>query len=144
MAAIKCCCCNSAEDERNMIKILNEENEYSADNLYRLKCALEFKRAQLTDKNGDQFLTMDSLIRINNLITKSTNFRLRTVNVRPAGSDKEYMDFHKIQPALQGLIDVFNCGKIRPKSFVETFLKIHPFLDGTGRTCKVLFISSNY
>ena len=140
MAAVKCCCCDSAEDERNMIKILNEENEYSANNLYRLKCALEFKRTHITDRHGDLFLTMDSLIRINNLIMKSTNFRLTTVNVRPAGSDKEYMDFHKIEPALQGLIEVFNCGKIRPKSFVKAFLKIHPFLDGNGRTCKVLFI----
>ena len=32
MAAVKYCCCDSAEDERNMIKILNEENEYSANN----------------------------------------------------------------------------------------------------------------
>ena len=140
MAAVKCCCCDSVEDKRNMIKILNEENEYSANNLYRLKCASQFKRTHLTDKHRDQFLTMDSLIRINNLITISTNFRLRTVNVRPAGSDKEYMDFHKIEPAFQGLIDVFNCGKIRPKTFVEAFIKIHPFLEGNGRTCKVLFI----
>ena len=50
------------------------------------------------------------------------------------------MSFYYILPALTGLIDTFNAGKVRPKTFVETFLKIHPFTDGNGRTCKVLFI----
>ena len=85
MAMVKCCCCGPAEDERNLLRILDEENEYSYNNLYRLKCALEFKRTNLTDKKGKLFLTMDSLIRINNLITKSFNNKLRTVNVKPRG-----------------------------------------------------------
>ena len=90
MAMVKCCC-ESAEDERNLLKILNEENEYSYNNLYRLKCALEYKRECLTDKNGKLYLTLDSLIRINNLITKSFNNKLRTVNVKPRGYEKQYM-----------------------------------------------------
>ena len=54
--------------------------------------------------------------------------------------NKEYMDFYLIEPALHGLIDNFNLGRIKENTFVETFLKIHSFLDRTGRTCKVLFI----
>ena len=138
--AVKCCCCGPAEDERNLLRILHEEREYSYNNLYRLKCVLEYKREHLTDKNGKVYLTLDSLITINNLITKSTNIKLRTVNVRPSGYEKAYMDFYSIEPALRGLIDNFNLGKVNEKIFVETFLKIHPFLDGNGRTCKVLFI----
>ena len=42
--AVKCCCCGPAEDERNLLRILDEEHEYSYNNLYRLKCALEYKR----------------------------------------------------------------------------------------------------
>ena len=83
--AVNCCCCGPAEDERNLLRILDEEREYSYSNLYRLKCALEYKRDDLTGKNGKLYLTLDSLITINNFITKSTNIKLRTVNVRPCG-----------------------------------------------------------
>ena len=86
------CCCDVAEDEMNLLKILNKEKEYSPNNLFRLKTALEYKRTNLTDRYGKLYLTVDSLIRINNLITKSTNVRLRTVNVRPKGYEKAYMD----------------------------------------------------
>ena len=134
------CCCDVAEDEMNLLKILNEENKYSPNNLFRLKTALEYKRTNLTDRYGKLYLTVGSLIRINNFITKSTNFRLRTVNVRPRGYEKEYMDYYLIEPTLYGLIDNFNLGRINSKVFEESFLKIHPFLDGNGRTCKVLFI----
>ena len=134
------CCCDLAEDEYNLIKILDEEDEYSTNNYFILKTAIEYKRQYLTDGGGNLYLTIDSLIRINNLMTNSTNIRLRTVNVRPAGYEKEYMDFYLIEPALYGLIDNFNLGRINSRVFVETFLKIHPFLDGNGRTCKVLFI----
>ena len=135
---VNCCCSGPAEDERNLLRILDEEREYSYSNLYRLKCALQYKRDHLTDKNGKLYLTLDSLITINNLITKSTNIKLRTVNVRPSRYEKAYMDFYSIEPALRGLIDNFS--KTNEKTFVETFLKIHRFLDGNGRTGKVLFI----
>ena len=75
------CCCDVAEDEMNLLKILNEENGYSPNNLFRLKTALEYKRTNLIDRYGKLYLTVDSLIRINNLITKSTNVRLRTVKL---------------------------------------------------------------
>ena len=62
------------------------------------------------------------------------------LGLRPRGYKKEYMDYYLIEPSLHGLIDNFNLGRINSKVFVDSFLKIHRFLDGNGRTCKVLFI----
>ena len=38
------------------------------------------------------YLTVDSLIKTNNIITGSNNITLRKVNVKPYGFDKMYMD----------------------------------------------------
>ena len=108
-------CCKKYEDAENVKQILTEERELSDINFQRIETALAYKR-KLQTENGKLLLSVDSLITINN------------------------MDFYTILPALTGLIDTFNAGKLRPKTFVETFLKIHPFADGNGRTCKVLFI----
>ena len=101
MNSVTCSCCQKDVDERNLIRILNEENELTDLNLTRLKKALAYKR-QL-GKERIIYLTMDSLITINNIITNSNNLHLRKVNVKPAGSDKQYMDFYSIEPALLGL-----------------------------------------
>ena len=136
--SVTCICCQKKIDSRNLMQILTEENENTDSNYYRLEKALAFKR-KLHDGNK-LFLTVDSLITISNIITNSNNFELRKFNVRPAGSKKPSMDFYSILPALTGLIDTFNAGKLRPRTFCQTFLKIHPFADGNGRTCKVLFM----
>ena len=138
MEAVTCICCQKDIDAINLRQILTEENENTDRNFARLEKALAYKR-QLHDGNK-LYLTVDSLITINNIVTNSNNFELRKHNVRPVGSKISYMDFYTILPALSGLIDSFNMGKIRPKTFSQTFLKIHPFADGNGRTCKVLFI----
>ena len=38
------------------------------------------------------YLTVDSFVDINNIITGSTNITLRKVNVKPCGCDQMYMD----------------------------------------------------
>ena len=102
--------------------------------------AREFKNQELINKEGDLFLTVDSLIRVNNLITGSHNMHLRQINVKPAFYNKQYMDFTRIELKLYRLIDQFNERKITPRTFCDIFLdKIHPFADGNGRTCKILF-----
>ena len=136
---MECICCKKYEDDENINRILTEEREKSDINFQRMETALAYKR-KLQTEDGKLLLSVDSLITINNIILNTNNLELRKQNVRPAGSKRAYMNFYTILPALTGLIDTFNAGKLRPKTFVETFLKIHPFADENGRTCKVLFI----
>ena len=133
-----CICCQKYKDTENINRILTEEREQSEINFQRMETALVYKRKLQTGVK--LLLSVDSLITINNIILNANNLELRKHDVKPAGCDRKYMSFYYILPALTGLIDTFNAGKVRPKTFVETFLKIHPLADGNGRTCKVLFI----
>ena len=100
-----------------------------------------FARRELISDEGDLFFTVDSLITINNIITNSNNLYLRSVNVKPKGFDKIYMDFRKIEFELYTLIDQFNDRFISRGYFFKKFLnEIHPFLDGNGRLIKLCFI----
>ena len=123
-----------------LVKILNEEGELTKKNIFRMILALQFKNKELLNQDGDLFLTVDSLITLNNFVTGSRNIQLRQINVKPAFYDKEYMDFTKIEPELYLLVDKFNERQISTRTFCDEFLdKIHPFSDGNGRTCKILF-----
>ena len=120
--------------------ILLEEDEFNHSNYLLMKSALEYKNTYLTDKNGDLFLTIDSLITLNNIITDSRNITLRDINVKPDGYDKTYMDKSLIELALYQLVDEFNEKKLTHKQFCNIFLNlIHPFQDENSRTCKILF-----
>ena len=122
-----------------LIKILKEQDEFNVRNAMRMKYACNFKNQELINKDRDLFLTVDSLIRINNIITNSHNLHLRRHNVKPAGYNKQYMDANRIEAELYSLVDKFNNRRITPRAFCDTFLdKIHPFADGNGRTCKIL------
>ena len=124
----------------NLIRILIEEKELSLLNFKRLTQALTYKNTELVTSDGDLLLTVDSLITLNNIITGSNNLLLCSVNVRPAFYKKQYLDFTKIEFELYKLVDLFNDRYITNRQFYQTFLnEIHPFLDGNGRTCKILF-----
>ena len=124
----------------NLIRILIEEKELSLLNFKRLTQALTYKNTELVTSDGDLLLTVDSLIILNNIITGSNNLSLRSVNVRPAFYKKQYLDFTKIKFELYKLVDLFNDRYIKNRQFYQTFInEIHPFLDGNGRTCKILF-----
>ena len=119
---------------------MQEEDEYNPDNALRMSYACDFKNQNLISKDGDLFLTIDSLIRINSIITGSHNIGLRTCNVKPAGFHKQYMNVPKIEAELYRLVNRFNERKITPRQFCNYFLdNIHSFADGNGRTCKILF-----
>ena len=125
---------------KNLIKILTEEKELTALNLKRMINACNYKNSELINSDGDLFLTVDSLITLNNIILGSCNISLCCVNVKPAFYNKQYLDFSKIEFELYKLIDLFNDRYITHRDFCQTFLnKIHPFSDGNGRTCKILF-----
>ena len=48
----------------------------------------QFKNKELLNQDGDLFLTVDSLITLNNYVTNSHNILLRQINVKPAFHDK--------------------------------------------------------
>ena len=124
----------------NLIKILIDERELTLLNLKRLTDALIYKNTELVTSDGDLLLTVDSLITLNNIITGSNNLFLCSVNVKPAFYKKQYLDFTLIEFELYKLIDLFNDRYITDREFYHTFLnEIHLFLDGNGRTCKILF-----
>ena len=123
-----------------LFKILKEENELNNINFFRMINAREFINKELINKYVDLFLTVDLLIRINNYITGSHNMHLTQINAKAAFYNKQYMDFTRIESELNKLVDQFNERKITPRTFSDIFLqKIHPFADGNGRTCKILF-----
>ena len=113
-----------------LIKILKED-KFNVQNTMRIKYACNFKNRELINKDGDLFLTVDSSIRINNIITNSHNLHLRHHNVKPAGYNKQYMDVSRIEAELYSLVDKINDRRITSRAFCDTFLdKIHPFADG--------------
>ena len=85
------------------------------------------------------YLTVDSLVEKDNIITSSNNITLRKVNVKPYGFDKMYMDRELVEDKLYQIIDQFSERKITStKPYSKLLDKIHPFYDGNGRTCKIL------
>ena len=121
--------------------ILNEEKEMNEVNFFRMVQAYKYIQRELLTTDGDLFLTVDSLITLNNIITNSNNILLRQTNVKAAGYNKQYMHFNYIESELYRLIDQFNDRYISKRYFIKKFLnEIHPFLDGNGRLVKLCFI----
>ena len=121
--------------------ILHEEKEFNQDNFHRMVKAHKYIQEELLTAEGDLFLTVDSLIFLNNIITNSNNTFLRQVNVKPAGYKKQYMHFSQIESELYRLIDQFNDRFISKRCFFIKFLnEIHPFLDGNDRLVKLCLI----
>ena len=96
------------------------------------------------DSDGNMYLTVDSLIEISNITTGSNNITLRKVNAKSYGLDKIYMDKDLIEDKLYQIIDQFNERKITPLKFYSILLnEMHPFYDGNGRTCEILFANDD-
>ena len=127
-------------EHKLLTEILIEEGECNEVNLNRLTSAYIFKKNFLTTSDNHLYLTLDSLIEINNLILNKHNQNLRQTEIKSLGYNFQYMHFSKINTNLQSLIDRFNDRQLPKTSFLKEFLNIHPFLDGNGRTVKVLMI----
>ena len=113
----------------NVLQImLLEKGEFNDHNYLLMKSAFEYKNTQLRDKNGDLFLTVESLITFNNIITDCRNITLRDINVKSAGYDKTCMDKSLIEPALYQIVAEFNERKVTHKQFRNMSLNlIHTF-----------------
>lgn len=125
--------------------ICMSEGEYKFENYYNVwKSFIYFPETLLSVR----LLTVSEIIRTNTIIT-GKYLGLRTVNVYPFGYDiNSYCKFEKVEDELYYLIDLFN-QKSNTSSGRESvlncfsllyrkFLKIHPFIDGNGRTIKVI------
>ena len=55
-----------------IIKILKEEKEHNDVNYFYMKQAVDYQEKYLQNKDGDMFLTINSLIVVNNLINNVT------------------------------------------------------------------------
>ena len=72
-------------------EILISEKELAETNYKRLQKVLIYIESNLIGSGGSMYLTVDSLIKINNIITGSNNNTSRKVNVKSHGLDKIYM-----------------------------------------------------
>ena len=89
------------------------------------------------------YLTVDSLVDINNIITGSNNITLTKVTVKSYVYDKMYVDKDLIEDKLHELIDQFNDRKISHRDFYFTLLdKIHPFYDENGRLVRYYLLAA--
>ena len=72
-------------------EILISEKDFSETNYKRLQKVLVCIENNLIESDGGMYLTVYSLIEINNIITGSNNITFRKVNVKPYGFDKMYV-----------------------------------------------------
>jgi len=95
--------------------------------------------------NGRQDITHETIQLVHEDLTKGileTPGKYRTQNVRITGAIKLPPDFSKIIRAMDELIDGVARRKTHPIEtaafFHHKFVEIHPFLDGNGRTARLL------
>ena len=82
------------------------------------------------------YLTVDSLIDTNNITTGSNNCTLRV----SYGCDKMYTEEELVYHKMYQSVDQFREIKINHRNFCFALIKdVHPFYDGNGTTCKMLF-----
>ena len=98
----------------------------------------------LIDSAGGMYLIVDNLIEINNIMTGSNTINLRKVNLKAYGFHKMYVDKEVIEDKFYQIIHQFIERNIISKKFYSILLnKIHPFYDGNGKTCKMLFANDD-
>ena len=85
-------------------EILISKKEFTETNYEILQEALADRKNNLIDTESGMYLTVDSLIEVNNVITSSNNITLRKINVKPFGFDKIYMDQELLEDKLYQII----------------------------------------
>lgn len=84
------------------------------------------------------FLTAEKIQYIGQRIEPFKNKTVpRTANIGIKGNDSvRFADFREVPRLLRELVEVQD--KLEPLEFYRRFIMIHPFLDGNGRTGKVV------
>lgn len=72
-------------------------------------------------------------------LTFNTKSLIRKVNTKSCGYDKIYMDKDLIEDLLYQMVDQSNERKLMIE-ITALLNNIHPFYDGSGRTCKILLV----
>ena len=125
-------------------EILISEKEFIETNYKQRQKALVYIEKNWMNSDGGMYLTVYSLIEMNNITTGSNNITLRKVNIKPYGFNKMYMDKELIEDKLYQIIDQFSERKITSRKFYSILLnKIHPFYDGNCRTCEIPFANDD-
>ena len=119
-----------------MIKsILYSENENNFINYKSIWKAYNGIADSLIKEN---LLTVDEIVYINYIIIRSRKYGFRNIDVKPFGYEKKYMDWNLINKNMYILIDLYNGKKLKYSELFKNFLEIHPFIDGNGRTIKLI------
>ena len=97
--------------------MLISENEFTETSYENSQKALVYIKKNLIDTDGDMYLTIDTLIEINDIVSGSNKIALKKVNVKLYGFDKIYVDKELIERRLYQIIDQFNERKITATKF---------------------------
>ena len=86
-------------------EILISEKEFAETNYEKFKKSLVYIKSSLIDFNGNIYLTIDSLIKTNSIITASNNTTLSKVNTTWYRFNKIYIDKDLIDDKLYQIIN---------------------------------------
>ena len=107
-------------------KYISFIKEFTVTNYEILKKALDYIENNFIDSDGNMYLTGDSLIDFNDIVTGLNNVTLRKVNVKSYGFDKMYMDKDLVEDLLHQIINQFNERNFTPTNSYSILLnKIH-------------------
>ena len=129
-------------------EILMSEKGFTETNYEMLKKSLAYIKKDLIDSDGNMYLTVGSLIEINNIITGSNNISLRKFNLMQYGFDNMFITKDLIEDKLFQIMHQFN-HKNTPAKFYSILYtkymlyKIHPFYDVNNRTSNILFANGD-
>ena len=117
-----------------IIDILTSEKELSDINIFRMSTALDYLlQLKHSELNKADISHINAVIRgINN------NGNYRVTECRPYGSRVQYINSSFVPYVMQNWLLDINEKKLSPSKLLLRFLEIHPFLDGNGRTGKLL------
>ena len=92
--------------------------------------------------SNNMYLAANLLIKTSN-ITVSNDDTYRKLNMNPYGFNEMYMDKDLIEDKVYEMKDKFSERKIMLEVYSLLLNRPHPFYDGNGRTCKILFANDD-